>query len=542
MIDPILRALEDTHLHVVGASGYGKSKFLQLLLESAMRQRYGVCLIDWHGTLYRDFLDVLGYERIGQSSGHILSRSPRPIYLLDLSENEYVTAYNPFAGGGEELSDLVSARIKAMSQAWGADNTDETPRLSRMLRCLFSFAAEAGTTLPNAALALYEEHKYLRTYAARIAQDPYIAEQWRELTTLTETRFQFLAESTLNRLDRLLAPLRVRRVIGREDGNIDIGRILDENAILLVNLNSRGASTEAGRTLAALLLTDFLSAAMSRAGKARRPFLLCLDEFQEYVTKDVVSMLDQVRKAGVRLALCHQRFGQLARYEELDDAIANEAQVKVVFGGLQFQSAEQLARDFFINDINREQIIDTVQRMVTKHNMEEMWTETLTMTSTKGKGQNLGEGSYEDSSMPPWMSAGNSEFEGKAESKTLSQHYMLMPYEEYEKSHDVYRDLGSKVSLAAEQLMDLKQRQCFVKLPQRKPRRYVVKTVPPLQRQPETQRAYETAIYKRMGALPAAEHDDLIERNTEAFLNRAKEALRKKKDREPKQNTVRPRT
>src|SRR5438128_2350789 len=43
-----------THMHVIGGSGTGKSKFLEWMIRRDIREGRGLCLIDWHGTLYND--------------------------------------------------------------------------------------------------------------------------------------------------------------------------------------------------------------------------------------------------------------------------------------------------------------------------------------------------------------------------------------------------------------------------------------------------------------------------------------------------------
>ena len=48
-LDPSVRT---THMHVLGASGRGKSYFLEHLIRQDIRNSDGLCLIDPHGALY----------------------------------------------------------------------------------------------------------------------------------------------------------------------------------------------------------------------------------------------------------------------------------------------------------------------------------------------------------------------------------------------------------------------------------------------------------------------------------------------------------
>src|SRR5205085_3664138 len=50
-----------THMHVLGGTGVGKSLFLQLLIKELILAGHGVCVIDPHGSLYRDMLNFCAY-------------------------------------------------------------------------------------------------------------------------------------------------------------------------------------------------------------------------------------------------------------------------------------------------------------------------------------------------------------------------------------------------------------------------------------------------------------------------------------------------
>ena len=75
-----------SHCHVVGSSQSGKSKFCEWCIREHIIRANGFALIDWHGTLFQGVLDYLAYLR------------PKvPIYVLNLSEPDWITSFNPFA-------------------------------------------------------------------------------------------------------------------------------------------------------------------------------------------------------------------------------------------------------------------------------------------------------------------------------------------------------------------------------------------------------------------------------------------------------------
>src|ERR1700726_183804 len=79
-----------THLHVVGTTGVGKSKFLEYLIRQDIRNHHrsgsGMLVIDRHGSLYDDLIEWLAtYDR----------EAELPVVPIDLRQEDWAIAYNP---------------------------------------------------------------------------------------------------------------------------------------------------------------------------------------------------------------------------------------------------------------------------------------------------------------------------------------------------------------------------------------------------------------------------------------------------------------
>jgi hypothetical protein len=134
--------------------------------------------------------------------------------------------------------------------------------------------------------------------------------------------------------------------MGLAERSIDIGKIIEEGKILLVNLaETDDFARENAWVFGALLVNEFFEAAKRRPkdefGNDPTPYHLYIDEFQNFISIDLGDMLDEVAKRGLFAILAHQRFGQLD--ENIIDAALTNCHIKAVFGGLPFQTARRLA-------------------------------------------------------------------------------------------------------------------------------------------------------------------------------------------------------
>src|SRR5207247_6331723 len=94
-----------SHMHVIGGTRTGKSKFLEWMMRKDIREGHGFCLIDWHGSLYHDILHYCSHLDVG------LYNDFRSIVLMDPSQPDFITGFNPFMNPGEDISTQVTRRI-----------------------------------------------------------------------------------------------------------------------------------------------------------------------------------------------------------------------------------------------------------------------------------------------------------------------------------------------------------------------------------------------------------------------------------------------
>jgi hypothetical protein len=349
---------QSTHMHVIGGSGKGKSKFLEWLIRKDIREGHGLCLIDWHGTLYQDVLSFCAQLDVG------LNDDFRKVVLLNPSQPHFVTGFNPFMNRGGDVSVQVRRRVDATIRPWGVTNTNAMPTFEYITTLLYTFAVEQQQTLANSALLLDYTQRELRDYAIDVLSTRRSKQGWRRLQMMKNFRdWDAMVLSTENRISRFLGSNAIRRFMGLTSGNINLREIMDQGHILLLNLgSSEYLDREAAKVFASLLLNEFFETSMVRAADFRRrgekppTFLLYLDEFQEYITEDMAGMLDQVRKGGLHMVLAHQHLGHLAENPKLRKSIFTNARIRAVLGGLDYEDGCVMANEMFLPDLNTRQI------------------------------------------------------------------------------------------------------------------------------------------------------------------------------------------
>jgi len=128
---------------------------------------------------------------------------------------------------------------------------------------------------------------------------------------------------------------------------IDLRRIMDERRILLVNLAKGHIGGDGAALLGALLVASIGWTAFGRADVSeheRSDFFVYLDEFHDFTTLTLTTMLSELRKYGVAFVLAHQYLGQLDR--EIQDAIFGNVGTIVSFR-VGHRDAEALVKELF---------------------------------------------------------------------------------------------------------------------------------------------------------------------------------------------------
>lgn len=324
-----------THFYVVGASGTGKSKFLEFLIRQDIAKGNGFGVIDPHGDLVED---VKQYLALALPKEEIEER----VVLIDPTDENFTVAFNPLeklknVSPAEIAAELVEAFKKIWFDAWGA-------RMEDLLRNTLISLIEANLTLTDLPRFLIDED--FRENVLERVKHPIAKRYFQRFNSLAPRTREEWMESTLNKVNAFLSDDRIREMFSFEKSSFNLREIMDNQKILLIKLD-RGRLKENGDLIGSLLMTKIRMAAFSRSDmpkEKRIPFYLYIDEFQNFATKEFIDTLSEARKYGLSLIMAHQNLSQLPK--DLQDSILTNCGIQCYFRVCR-RDAEILAKEAF---------------------------------------------------------------------------------------------------------------------------------------------------------------------------------------------------
>ena len=317
------------------ASGTGKSTFLLNLICQDIEQGGGLAVLDPHGDLIDQILERIPEGRLGD------------VVLLDPSDEEYPIGFNILSAHSETekhllASDLVSV-FRRLSTSWGDQMT------SVLGNAILSFLeSDRGGTLADLRRFLVE--KEYRQEFLQSVRDPENVYFWQKEFPLLTGKPQ---APLLTRLDTFLRPKLIRHMVAQRENRFDFAEIMNGQKIFLAKLSQGAIGEENAYLLGTLLVSKFHQLALARQDMRavdRQPFYLYIDEFHNFVTPSMVSILSGARKYRLGLILAHQELRQLGQgTSEIASAIISNPFARICFR-LGDQDAAKLAGGFSFFD------------------------------------------------------------------------------------------------------------------------------------------------------------------------------------------------
>lgn len=323
------------HCYVVGQTGTGKSSLLFEMARQDILNGKGVGIIDPHGDLVEDILSIIPKERA------------EDVVLFEPADMTRPVGLNMLEWENSEQKDfVVSEMISIFSKLFPPEIIG--PMFEHYMRNAM-LALMADKNNPGTLVEIpriFTDDAFMEEKLSSVS-DPLVRSFWlREWKqTVGQTKSDMLGY-VVSKVGRFVENEMMRNIIGQSKSGFDLPEIMNSGKIFLANL-SKGRTGEMNSSLLGLILISKMQVAvMQRANVTedqRKDFYLYIDEFHNFTTDNIATILSEARKYRLNLILAHQYIPQLE--ERIKNAVMGNAGTIMSFR-VGAQDAEFLEKQF----------------------------------------------------------------------------------------------------------------------------------------------------------------------------------------------------
>ena len=321
------------HLYIIGKTGMGKSKLIELLMKSDLKNGKGMILIDPHGDLSKEILNFIPDERI------------KDVVYFNPADTEYPIGFNPmekvekFEFKQNIVNGFVSVFKKFFSLNWNE-------RFEHVLRYTILALLDYPQSSILGISRMLTDNMFRQKVIGYVT-NPLVKKFWAtEFSTWNE---EFASEAIvpiINKIGQFTADPMIRNIVGQAKTGFSLDEIMNQGKIFIANLTIGKLGEENSALLGSMLITKVWQTAISRADtpeEKRRDCFMYIDEFQNFATTAFSHILSEARKYRLNLTIAHQYVQQLP--QEIEATIFGNVGNIISFrvGG---EDAKILVREF----------------------------------------------------------------------------------------------------------------------------------------------------------------------------------------------------
>jgi hypothetical protein len=286
---------------VIGKTGSGKSKLLELLLKADIQSGQGCCLIDPHGDLALEIMNYVPRERI------------QDVVYVDPTDRNFPVGFNPL----EPVEDyemrqhlsifFIAIFKKLFAASWNA-------RMEHLIRYITLALLETPDSNVLGIARILGDVAYRQRVIKQI-QDPVVKGFWTNDFKPSDALYANEAIVPLmNKIGQFVSNPMIRNIIGQKKNVLHFDEFMNSGKIVIINLSKGKIGVENTALLGSMFITKIQQAALARSSipeSQRRDFYFYVDEFQNFATDAFSSILSEARKYRLNLTIAHQYIGQL---------------------------------------------------------------------------------------------------------------------------------------------------------------------------------------------------------------------------------------
>lgn len=327
------------HCYVIGQTGTGKTGMLKNMIIQDIKNGEGVAFIDPHGNDIEDVLAAIPPERMGDVIYFDPAHTARPMGLNMLEYDRARPEMKTFVV--DEVYGIFRKLYADVPEAFG-------PMFEQYYRNAVQLVVEdpdSGSTFVEIP-RVFADPAFRNLKLSR-CNNPIIVQFWKKIAEQAQgdPSLENVAPYITSKFDVFLTNDIMRPIVSQEKSAFDFRNIMDGKKIFLANLSKGRLGDRNTSLLGLILVSKFLQAAFSRVDtRGDLPtFYLYIDEFQNFATPSIGTILSEARKYKLSLVIAHQFIAQLD--EKIRDAVIGNVGTKASFR-VGTTDAEFLAKQF----------------------------------------------------------------------------------------------------------------------------------------------------------------------------------------------------
>lgn len=311
------------HCYVIGQTGTGKTSLIKNIIIQDILNGEGVGFIDPHGNDIEDILAAVPPERMDDVIYFDPAYTARPMGLnmLEYDHNR------------PEMKTMVVDEVYGIFRKLYSDVPDAFgPMFEQYYRNTTQLVVEdpeTGSTLLDIPRVLSDSQ--FRNMKLDRCNNPILTQFWRKIAEASggEASLENIVPYITSKIDVFLANDIMRPIVSQEKSAFDFRDIMDNKKIFLANLSKGRIGDRNTSLLGLVLVSKFAQAAFSRADTRTPlpPYYLYIDEFQNFATPSIATILSEARKYKLSLTIAHQFIAQLS--EEIRDSVIGNVGTKI---------------------------------------------------------------------------------------------------------------------------------------------------------------------------------------------------------------------
>lgn len=311
------------HCYLAAQNGAGKTEMLKLMFyalqkQSHKKRQHALVLLDPHGDIA---FETLAF--------HLNKDSDRVLFIDPQFAPGHTPVLNPLHISKTDLPSIdiyAQTLTNAFQELW--ENAELTLQMTSILiPCIATLLLRKGSTLEDLQRFMQDDEELI----ALGKQSPFPAHRKFFETAFEAKSYEYTKSGIYTRIQSLLNQSAFYRMTCGGTNTIDLEQAIDDGKVIIFRF-TKSHGVDASVAMNKFVIARLLSLVLQRASKEkqfRKPLYLFIDEFQNYISPSITTIVEESRKFGLHLVISHQNLAQI-KDPNFRRSILSNTHVKII--------------------------------------------------------------------------------------------------------------------------------------------------------------------------------------------------------------------